>query len=134
MTAAAKATRTQTEFAKQHLATFATATPGVAAVVLTSGDGHEVAAHRVEKAAAAKLAAMGSSIQALGDALTREAGVPGLRNLVLEAEKGTVLVMAVPGARPRLTLAVVAQPDATLGHLLWSARVCCQALGRAFQQ
>lgn len=106
------------------------ASVGVQAAMITTADGFEIATFRAGKSVSAKMAAMGSSIQALAQALAREANLDEMKNTVIEAKGGTVLVMAVNESRPRLTLAVVTNSSAILGQLIWSARECCAAIGK----
>jgi predicted regulator of Ras-like GTPase activity (Roadblock/LC7/MglB family) len=103
------------------LADFGRQTPGVQAAVLMTSDGFEVASFQAGKSVTAKLAAMGSSIQALATALSTEAGLSGMKSTLIETETGLAMIMAVP-MKPAMTLAVIANKSAIVGHLLWSAR------------
>lgn len=104
------------------LTDFGRQTPGVQAAVLMTSDGFEVASFQAGKSVTAKLAAMGSSIQALAGALSTEAGLSGMKSTLIETETGLAMIMAVPSVKPALTLAVIANKSAIVGHLLWSAR------------
>lgn len=73
-------------------------------------------------------------MQALSEAMAREAGLSNSRNLVIEAENGTIVVMAIAGTTPRISLAVVASKGENLGQLLWAARNCCQSLEKTFHR
>ena len=112
------------------LEAFAHATPSVALAVLTSADGFEIAAHPRGLSTAQRLAAMSSSLQALSEAMAGEAGLEGVRNLVIESDGGTLIVLGVGKVTPRLSLTVVAKGDETLGRLLWASRECCAFLER----
>ena len=118
------------EDARRLLETFAQATPGVTLAVLTSADGFEIAAHPRGLSTAQRLAAMSSSLQALSEAMAGEAGLEGIRNLVIESDGGTVIVLGVGKLTPRLSLTVVSRGDETLGRLLWASRECCASLER----
>jgi len=118
------------EDARRLLETFAHATPGVTLAVLTSADGFEIAAHPRGLSTAQRLAAMSSSLQALSEAMAGEAGLEGIRNLVIESDGGTVIVLGVGKLTPRLSLTVVSRGDETLGRLLWASRECCASLER----
>lgn len=109
--------------ASRHLESFVAANPGVAYAVLTTSDGFEVAAHP-RRPLTQKLAAMSSSLQALSEAITREAGLINSRNLVIEAETGTIIVLGLGGSGPRMSLAVISNNSETLGRMLWAARNC----------
>lgn len=120
--------------AQKHLDAFSQATPGVVSAVLLSADGFEVASVQLGKGGAARLAAMGSSLSAIGSAIAREAGIVDCNRMIIEADSGTVVVMNIHDSRPPLSLAVIANGNAVLGQLLWSAKNCCTAVARAFRE
>jgi uncharacterized protein len=120
------------ETVQQQLAEFAAANADVILAVLTSGDGFEIAAHPVLPMAQ-RIAAMSSSLQALSEAIAREAGLSHSRNLIIESDGGTIVVLGIPDTSQRLSLAVVASGSEILGRLLWATRGCCAALGRSLQ-
>jgi predicted regulator of Ras-like GTPase activity (Roadblock/LC7/MglB family) len=111
----------------RHLRTFAAANPDVTLAVLTSSDGFEVASHPPGQAMTARIAAMSSSMQALSEALTREAGLTDNRNLIIETGSGTVMILGL-ATTPRLSLAIVAKSGELLGKLLWASRNLCKTL------
>lgn len=110
-----------TRAGQQHLRTFGVANPDVTLVVLTSGDGFEVASYPPNQPMSARIAAMSSSMQALSEALTREAGLTEQRNLIIESGGGTVMILGL-ASTPPLSLAIVAQRGELLGKLLWASR------------
>ena len=119
-----------TEILRQQLESFVSGTPGTTLAVLTSGDGFEITAHPRGLSTVQRLAAMSSSLQALSEAIVQEAGLVRVRNLIVESDGGTVIVLGIGAVTPRLSLTVVAAGDETLGRLLWASRECCAALGR----
>jgi predicted regulator of Ras-like GTPase activity (Roadblock/LC7/MglB family) len=126
----AVSTRGPADFAAsavRHLEEFVSANAGVDYAVLTTSDGFEVAAHP-KRPLTQKLAAMSSSLQALSEAITRESGLTNSRNLVIEAETGTIIVLGLANTQPRMSLALVCNNSETLGRLLWAARNCCAKL------
>jgi len=118
----------------QHLQEFSAANSTVQLAVLTSGDGFEVASYPPGRPATAKVAAMGSSMQSLSQALSREAGLTGARNLIIENDSGAVLVLGLTGTSPQVSLAVVAAGTELLGKLLWASRNLCKALEAALRK
>jgi predicted regulator of Ras-like GTPase activity (Roadblock/LC7/MglB family) len=118
--------------ALHHLEALGASTKGVTLAVLTTEDGFEIAAWRGNEIAG-RIAAMSSSLQALSEAITREAGLAGSRGLIIEAETGTILVLGIASTSPRISLAVVATEGETLGQLLWAARNCCKSLEQALK-
>jgi predicted regulator of Ras-like GTPase activity (Roadblock/LC7/MglB family) len=119
-----------TETLRQQLESFVSGTPGTTLAVLTSGDGFEITAHPRGLPTARRLAAMSSSLQALAEAMVQEAGLVRIRNLIIESDGGTVIVLGIGAVTPRLSLTVVAAGDETLGRLLWASRECCAAFER----
>jgi uncharacterized protein len=117
-----------------HLEAFAKANTAVLLTVLTTSDGFEVAAHPADSATAARIAAMSSSIQALSEALAREAGLSANRSLILETDTGTVMVVGLAETSPRMSLAVVATGGELLGKLLWATRNLCKVLESSLRQ
>lgn len=116
-----------------HLEAFSAANADVLLAVLTSGDGFEVASHPPGLAMTPKIAAMSSSMQALSDALVREAGLTRNRNLIVETDSGTVLILGLAGTQ-RLSLAIVAKSGELLGKLLWASRNLCKKLEAGLQK
>lgn len=134
MNVAAHIDKRVADAAREQLGKFGRETPGINMAVLSTTDGFEVAAFHAERAASARIAAMGSSLQALSEAITREAGLKGGRRLVIESDDGCVLAIGIAESRPALSLVVVADRSASLGHLLWSAKICCGGLSRALEK
>ena len=128
----ARLSRTAMEAIRRQLQQFGETSPGIQIAVVSSADGFEVAAFQSPGAdtAASRVAAMTSSITALGDAITRETGLMSSRNLIIESENGAVVLLPLKGATPALALAIVANKQAILGHLLWSARNTAIAIER----
>jgi uncharacterized protein len=125
--------RTLTEGIQRQLQQFGESTPGVRYALLTSADGFEVGAFQAAgvRNSASKIAAMTSSITALADAMARETGLDRARNLIIESDDGSVVLLGLRDTKPPLSLAVVADRQAILGHLLWTARNVAAAITRA---
>lgn len=134
MTTAPRFGRVASGVAQKQLEALFGATPGVVSAVLMSADGFEVVSMQVGKGSAGRLAAMGSSLTAIGSAIAREAGIVECQRMIIEAQNGTVVIMQVPDARPPMSLAVVSNTESSLGQLLWAAKNCCAAIGKAFKE
>ncbi|HJU37999.1 MAG TPA: roadblock/LC7 domain-containing protein, partial [Tahibacter sp.] len=93
MTAAPRFGKVATGVAQKQLEAFGQSTPGVVSAVLLSADGFEIASLKVGKIGAERLAAMGSSLGAIGSAIAREAGIVDCNRLIIEADSGTVVIM-----------------------------------------
>jgi predicted regulator of Ras-like GTPase activity (Roadblock/LC7/MglB family) len=122
-----------TERANRRLQELGAGQSAVILAVLTSDDGFEIAAYR-GGINSGRVAAMSSSLQALSEALVREAGIGAGCSVILEAQGGAIAVVRLAGTALRASLSVVASGDETLGQLLWVARNCCQMLERDLQQ
>jgi len=122
-----------TRLAMGHLEALGAANPVIALALITSEDGIEVASYR-GAAIARRIAAMTSSLQALSEAMCREAGLGGSNSLIIEAELGTIVVLGIPATSPRLSLALVARAGETLGTLLWAARNCSKSLAASLRK
>jgi uncharacterized protein len=103
-------------------------TSHVHAAIIATGDGFEVASIIFRDIHAPKLAAMTSTIKALGEALANEASLPGARNIVIESDGGFVVVQSIDSAH-QLVLCMIAGKQSSLGHLVWAARKCSEQLG-----
>jgi predicted regulator of Ras-like GTPase activity (Roadblock/LC7/MglB family) len=114
-----------------HLQNLVNANSGIKLAVVTSGDGFEIAAHPA-RPVTQKIAAMSSSLQALSEAIAKEAGLADSRSVVIESASGTIVVLGL-AVVPRMSLAVVASGDEILGRLLWLARNCCAELERSLR-
>ena len=122
-----------TDRANRRLQDLGSRQPAVILAVLTSDDGFEIAAYR-GSVNSGRVAAMSSSLQALSEALVREAGIGAGCSVILEAQEGAIAVVRLACAAPRASLSIVASSGETLGRLLWVARNCCQLLEQDLQQ
>jgi predicted regulator of Ras-like GTPase activity (Roadblock/LC7/MglB family) len=104
---------------------------GIEAALLASSDGFEVvSAARGARPDGPRLAAMASSLLALGTAVAHDLALDGCRNIHIEAGGGVVLLVTVPCARTGLVLSAVAHKGATLGMVLVATRNCAQSIAR----
>ncbi|MBB6093326.1 hypothetical protein HNQ60_002204 [Povalibacter uvarum] len=122
------------EAAQRHLEAFALGNSDVALTVLTSGDGFEIAAYPAKGPVTARVAAMSSSMQALAQALTREAGLGRNRSLIVETDTGSAIVLDLDDTLPRTSLAVIASNRELLGKLIWASRNLCKQLEKTLGQ
>jgi predicted regulator of Ras-like GTPase activity (Roadblock/LC7/MglB family) len=102
---------------------------GVEGVLICSADGFEVATNLPMPLSAATLSAMTSSQVALGEALCVESCMAPCVNVVIEAERGWLLMMDIPNQRRKLLLTAKAAAGSMLGQVLWAVRQCAQEIG-----
>lgn len=103
--------------------------PGIGSVTLATGDGFTLTTTLASRVQANKLSAMASSLVSVGESLGREAGQAAPDNVIMETSGGKLLLMRVPALVEAVVLVVVADTTAVLGHLLWSCRRTCVAIG-----
>ncbi len=132
MNAAMRPSRVPRELARKLLETLGDVV-GVKTVVLFTADGFEVASHSAEVGAPARIAAIGSSLSALGSAISAEAGLADFDCTTIQSVNGTIVITRVEGPHA-MSLAVVADEAVTLGQLLWAVRRCCTALAKLMNE
>ena len=107
--------------------------PAVIGAFLATDDGFEVtqvvSGKEVEPA---RLAAMCSSMIALSHALVQESDLGDSENLLIEAQKGKILLLTI-ASQPRLSLTVIARPSATLGQVLVHSKVCAEGIRQCLE-
>ena len=113
---------------KVHLQAFVSATSGVTAAIVATSDGFEVASVLHSSLSPEKMAAMTSSILALGEAVLAEAGLVDCQNVVIESHGGLIVMLSVGDPDGELLLSVITDGNAMLGQVLWAARRCCQTV------
>ena len=98
--------------------------PAIIGAFLATDDGFEitqlVSGRDME---AARLAAMCSSMVALSHALVQESELGHSENLIIEAQKGKILLLTI-SSTPKMSLTVIAKPTATLGQVLVQSKIC----------
>ncbi len=102
---------------------------GVRSAVLLSADGFELATYGADAELRARLAAIASSLTALGVAITNEAGLNEFDRALFESGDGTILIVRV-GNDKALSLVIVADKRITVGRTFWTAQHCSSALAR----
>jgi len=94
---------------------------GILAALIASADGFHLAAIQ-SVIGEERLAAMSSSMHALGTEIVNEAKLKKCYDVVIEAAEGKVLMLNVPFADEDLIMTVVANEAMVFGHLLFSCR------------
>jgi len=106
--------------------------PGANEAMLASSDGRPFAERsRVRTGVdGGRLAAMASSLAALGNGVLRELSAGNLDHILVEGGGGKLVVCCVPGSRNSLVLAGHAGNEARLGLVLGQAKSCALAIGQ----
>lgn len=122
--------RTETSIYHAHIDALMTLQPEISGVLISTVDGFEIASKLAPGSSAAKLSAMTSSLLALAEAMCAETTGGACRDLVIDAEKGRILLMELPHHKQKLVLAVLCANKSTLGQVLWAVRHCREQLSR----
>jgi len=104
---------------------------GMRAVLAATADGFELAAALAAAVDTARLAALASSIAAIGEVVSAEAGMGDSRTVIVETAGGLVLVQRVPRSDVPCVLTALAGPDALLGQVKFQLATAASALARA---
>ena len=128
--------RTSKQLKQQHgaelqkaLKDLTTKNPGILAAQVCTSDGFEVASVQRDDESHRRLAAMVSSLYALGAAMVEEMNLGEYSNLIIEASDGKCLMMAIPGGKESLLLTAVAAPTLLFGRFHQSCKAACDVLG-----
>lgn len=116
------------DHALQALARIVSGCEGVQIAMLASRDGRPFVWRSAVAGDSGKLAAMTSSLTALGRTVLRELNAGELDHLLVEGQDGKLVLVGVPGLDGLLVLAVLAERRTRLGLVLGHARMCARAL------
>ena len=104
---------------------------GIRAVVISTEDGFEVAARVENTAQVSRLAAIASSLTALGAVAGDESQLGKCDNVIIGAENGCLIMLQVRCAHIELILSVITGKDVIVGQALYFAKQAVQALEQA---
>lgn len=114
----------------QALAQLKASVPDLSTACVATRDGFEIARLESDNDQR-KLAAMASSMHALGDAIAAEASLGACRNVIIEGSAGKAVMLTIPDAAANKVLIAAASSDTNLAILLISSRTCCEQLAAA---
>ncbi len=101
---------------------------GVVAVVVATADGFEIASRVRGEVDVARLAAMASSIAAIGSGVAQEGRLGACRHVTVGSTGGFVHVVGVRRAGGELVLNIIAGEDAILAQVAYTAGEQARAL------
>jgi hypothetical protein len=105
---------------------------GISAVLLALRDGRPFLEKHRHSVDGGKLAAMASSLVALGQSVLRDLRSGPLDHVLIEGAEGKLVISSVADSGGLLILAVLAARDTRLGLVLGHAKTCTQAVSAAF--
>ena len=117
-----------TDAAQQEVHRLLQSVDGLQAAVVATVDGFEVAQASHATIDAARMAAMASSVCALGEAVAREAGLGNYVSATIEAAQGRAILYAIPRADVPLVLHLLASEQSMLAHIMYAARQTADTL------
>jgi uncharacterized protein len=101
---------------------------GALAVIFSSSDGFDVASSARSPDQVVRMAAMASSIAAIGSVIGQETMLGNHRGITVAVERGYVVMVEVPHPNTPMILSVVADHTAVLGQLNYLAREAANAI------
>jgi uncharacterized protein len=101
--------------------------PDILTACITTRDGFEIA-RLAGDSNQRKLAAMASSMHALGDAIAAEAELGACLNVIIEGRAGKAVMLTIPDAAGNKVLIAASSVETNLAMLLISSRNCCEKL------
>ena len=104
---------------------------GLKAVVISTEDGFEIAARVENTAQISRLAAMASSLAALGAIAGEESQLGNCDNIMIGAAQGSLIMMQAKHSTMALIISMVAGKDAVIGQVLYASRRASQKLETA---
>jgi predicted regulator of Ras-like GTPase activity (Roadblock/LC7/MglB family) len=104
--------------------------PGVIAVQVCTSDGFVVSQAHSNEEAGRRLAAMVSSLHAVGAAMVADLQLGTYSHLSVEASHGKCMLFALPGTDARYLLAAIADGEMLWGQFLTACRTLSETLGK----
>ncbi len=101
---------------------------GAKAVVISTEDGFELASQVENTAQVARLAAMASSLAALGVLAGEESGLGNCSSVTIEAHGGYLAILQVRRADTSLMISIITGNDAVVGQVLYFSKQAARAL------
>lgn len=94
---------------------------GILAVVIASGDGFDVASAVSKKLVPARIAAMASSIAAIGSVVSQEAALGNSKSVTVNTENGFTYISYIELEGNSCILNVVADSSAILAQIIYQS-------------
>lgn len=117
---------------QDQLDTLVNSGTGITAAFISTSDGRHLLHHSKDRDGH-RVAAMSSSLLALGETVSRELTLDPCRNVLVECAGGYAVVLRIPDAFGRLLLTCVSSNTGQLGMLLSKSKICATALGRGVE-
>jgi predicted regulator of Ras-like GTPase activity (Roadblock/LC7/MglB family) len=103
----------------------------VRAVVIATADGFDIASSAGGSFDARRIAALASSIAAIGEVVSGEAGLGRSRSVTVNTEQGFAVFHQVPRRDVPIVINVIGGADAVLAQVHWRAAEAARRLAQA---
>lgn len=95
---------------------------GLSAVIVATIDGFDIAHASLSTIEPARIAAMTSSVCAIGEAVSHEASLGKYRSIAIDTENGLAVLQAVPRRDLPLVLNLIASEKSMLAQVMYRAK------------
>jgi predicted regulator of Ras-like GTPase activity (Roadblock/LC7/MglB family) len=112
---------------RTRLLDLADSCPGLLAASVSSKDGVVIASWGASEENT-KIAVIAGTLHAVSESVVEEADLQSCRNVAIEATRGRIALVALPGTFSDYVLTGVVGSQTTLGMLLGCCRVCCERI------
>jgi predicted regulator of Ras-like GTPase activity (Roadblock/LC7/MglB family) len=119
------------DLAQREARTLADDLGGIRGVVVATADGFDVASVVHPPLDAARIAALASSMAAIGEVVATEAAIGRSTSVTVGSDEGFAVVHAIQRADVSLVINVVAGPSALLGQVLYGVADAARRLAQA---
>lgn len=117
------------DFCVRELTDYTQAYRGIDTALIATPDGFEIASYSYSKNYSAdKLAAVSSSLFALGVSLVNEFKLTDCKSIILDSEQGKVYISTIKSENHSVILMVQTNSQATLGNIIHGARKLNEAI------
>lgn len=111
------------DYCTEELTAYSKSYRGIEAALVATPDGFEVASYaNVQNYSADKLAAVGSSLFALGSSLVSEFKLQNCKSVILDSDSGKVYISSIRAEKYAVVLMVQTTEQATLGNIIHGAK------------
>lgn len=104
---------------------------GIKAIVISTEDGFEIAAYIENPDHISRLAAMASSLAALGAIAGQESQLGICDNILIGAGNGYLLMLQAKHPKINLIISIITSKDAVIGQVLYFAKQASKSLEAA---
>lgn len=119
------------ELARQTAAACVAEVAGVTAAVIATVDGFDVASAFRTQQDAARIAAMASSISAISNVVSMEAGLGNFKSVTINTDDGFAIVHAVQRSDVELVINIIADSSAILAQAMHRIGLMAKTLAAA---